>query len=410
MRTDDTHRPTVLMIAYTNYHTDPRVVREAEAAVEAGYAVDFLALRREQDPPVEDVRGVRLIHLDQQRYRGRNAASYVLSYLTFFVRAFVRTSLLHARRRYRVVHVNNMPDFFVFCALVPKLLGARVILDIHDPMPDTFSSKFRDRAASWPYRLLLWQERLSAWFADQVITVHEPVKDHVLVAKHGMGPSTIEVIANFADDRLFALQPPRRLGSPLQLVFHGTILERYGLRTAMEAIASMKHRNRIRVLIIGEGDFSEQLLALIRDLGLGAIVDFKNRMFPLHDIPGMLAHCDLGLVPLEISAITNYAIPLKLLEYTSLGLPCVTVRNVAICHYFADSDCLFYDPGSPESLRAILDDAVERPHLLEAYRDRVRAMRDRLVWSGEKRRYQQLLHRLAGDAATAAKRAERIGR
>jgi hypothetical protein len=27
--------------------------------------------------------------------------------------------------------VNNMPDFFVFCALLPKLMGAKIILDIH---------------------------------------------------------------------------------------------------------------------------------------------------------------------------------------------------------------------------------------------------------------------------------------
>lgn len=35
-----------------------------------------------------------------------------------------------------------MPDFLVFTAVVPKLLGTKVILDMHDPMPELYMSKF----------------------------------------------------------------------------------------------------------------------------------------------------------------------------------------------------------------------------------------------------------------------------
>ncbi len=383
------------MIAYTNYRTDPRVIREAEAALEAGFDVDFIALRRRDDPAIEIIRGVRVIHVDQERYRGGSGIAYVLSYVEFFLRCLLRTTLLHVRRRYRVVHVNNMPDFFVFCAVIPKLTGAGVILDIHDPMPDTFASKFQGRGGEWPYRVLLWQERLSAWFADQVITVQEPVKEHVLVAKHGLPRDSVEVIANFADDRLFPLRQPRRREGPLRLVFHGTILERYGLGIAMKAIAAMKHRDAIRVRIIGEGDYSERLKTLIQDLQLGDIVEFRNKMFPLHDIPALLDDCDVGLAPLEISAVTNFAVPLKLLEYTSLGMPCVTVRNVAICHYFGEQDSIFYDPARPETFTAALDSLIDHPDVLARCTERVLALRARLVWSHEKARYVRLLERLA---------------
>ena len=120
-----TNRDCVLMIAYTNYQTDPRVIREAEAAVSGGFDVDFIALRRDGEPPRELIRGVRLIHLNQTRYRGAGVLWYVLSYLQFFLRCLFMTTWLQAKKRYRVVHVNNMPDFFVFCALLPKLMGAK---------------------------------------------------------------------------------------------------------------------------------------------------------------------------------------------------------------------------------------------------------------------------------------------
>ena len=131
------------MIAYTNYRSDPRVIREAEAAVSGGFDVDFIVLRRDGEPAREDVAGVRLFHLNQTRYRGAGMIRYALSYIEFFLRCLLKTTWLQVKKRYRVVHVNNMPDFFVFCALVPKLMGAKIVLDIHDPMPNTFASKYK---------------------------------------------------------------------------------------------------------------------------------------------------------------------------------------------------------------------------------------------------------------------------
>src|SRR6266566_4353763 len=118
---------SVLMIAYTNYRTDPRVMRAAEAAVGSGFDVDFIALRRDDDPAEEWIKGVRVMHLNQTRYRGGEGFWYILSYLEFFLRCLFTTTWLQVGKRYRVVHVNNMPDFFVFCALLPKLMGANVL-------------------------------------------------------------------------------------------------------------------------------------------------------------------------------------------------------------------------------------------------------------------------------------------
>ncbi len=381
----------VLMIAYTNYQTDPRVIRAAEAAVSGGFSVDFIALKREGEPSQEIIRGVNVIHLNQLRYRGGGMLKYMLSYLEFFFRCFFVTSRLHFKKRYKVVHVNNMPDFFVFCALIPKLMGSKILLDIHDPVPNTFASKFKSGERSVLYKLLLWQELVSAYFADKILTVHDPVKDYVLVKQHGLAPEDILVVANFADDELFKLRklPPK--SKPLRLVFHGTILERYGLRTAMTALSQVRHKDRISVKIIGEGDFSAQLKELIKTLGLEKIVDFDNRMYPLHEIPRMLEGCNLGLVPLEISSITEYALPLKLLEYLSLGMPSITVRNTAIGYYFGDEDCLYFDPKDPASLRDILDRLLENPDLLTAYQQRATILREKFLWRHEKRKYIDLL-------------------
>jgi len=386
-----------LMIAYTNYRTDPRVIRAAEAAVSAGFEVDFLALRREDDPPEETIRGVRVIHLNQMRYRGGGLVSYLAAYIEFFCRCLIKGSWLQIRRRYRLVHVNNIPDFLVFCALLPKLMGAKVLLDVHDPMPNTFASKFRSGENDLFFRLLLSQERLSASFADQVLTVHDPVRDLVLVKQHRLPADSVQVIANFPDDELFRLVGGTRFDGQLRLVFHGTILERYGLRDAMHAVSRTRNRENISVKIIGEGDFSQELKRLIESLGLSDTVQFDNRMYPLHEIPALLAGANLGLVPLELSSITNFALPLKLLEYLSMGIPSVTVRNAAIGYYFGEDDCLFYDPDDPGSLTGVLDRVVEDPDLLLHYRLRAVELRGNFAWSREKGKYMALVRQMSLD-------------
>ena len=52
----------------------------------------------------------------------------------------------------------------------------------------------------------------------------------------------IDVVANFADDRLFQPIPAAPIRRARQFVFHGTILERYGLRTLVEAVAQVRRK------------------------------------------------------------------------------------------------------------------------------------------------------------------------
>jgi glycosyltransferase involved in cell wall biosynthesis len=164
----------------------------------------------------------------------------------------------------------------------------------------------------------------------------------------------------------------------------------------MHAVAQSKHKDRIAVRIIGEGDFSTTLKAMIQALQLEEIVEFDNRSYPVHEIPGRLDDCHVGLVPLEISSVTDYALPLKLLEYVSLGLPVVSVRSQAIHYYFSEQDCMFFEWNQAGSLSAILDRIAEDPEMLMQYRERSVALRDRFSWAGEKVKYIALLKRLAG--------------
>jgi glycosyltransferase involved in cell wall biosynthesis len=407
MTTDVPRRVRVLMIAYTNYESDPRVMREAEAAADAGFGVDFIALRRAGQPAEEIVRGVRVLRVAQDRYRGGSHLRYLLSYVEFFARCALKALALQPGRRYRVAHVNNMPDALIWCLAPLKLFGVRLILDIHDPMPETFGAKFAGGERSSLYRILLAVERLSVWLADRTITVSEPVKTGVLLP-HGYAENAIGVVANFADDELFELQPYPAFDGKVRFAFHGTILERNGLGTLIEALALVRHRDKIHVLIVGDGDYGDTLATAIRDKGLADIVEFRHRVYPLREIPRLLAACHVGLVPLRLSSVANYALPLKLVEYTCLGMPTISIRNAAIDHYFGADECLFFEAGNVAALAEEIDRVAAEPDRLLEMRPHVLRARERVLWSGERAKYVSLLRDLSGTSVPAGLQAERV--
>jgi hypothetical protein len=147
------------MIAYTTYAHDGRVRRHAETLAERGDRIDVLCL----DSGHNGVRaGVNVIGLPMPRYRGGRRLSYFRSYLRFFAMATWKALRLSLDQRYDAVIVCTMPDAAVLCALPTKLFGSRVLLDVHDTMPELYQDKFGGRQGALGARFLMLEERLSA--------------------------------------------------------------------------------------------------------------------------------------------------------------------------------------------------------------------------------------------------------
>src|SRR5690606_36351808 len=124
--------------------------------------------------------GVRVRRLPVRRHRNRGMAVQMLEYLAFFVLAAAVMTARHVRRPYAAVQVHNLPDFLVFCALVPRLLGAAVILDLHALMPEFLASRTGSGMGHPLVRLVAWQERLAFRFADRVVTVTDVWRDTLI--------------------------------------------------------------------------------------------------------------------------------------------------------------------------------------------------------------------------------------
>ena len=181
--------------------------------------------------------------------------------------------------------MNNIPDFFVFAVIIPKIFGSKIVLDIHDPGPLTFLTKYESKKDSLFYKLLLLEEKLSVKFADRVITVHKLIKDEVL-KNDGLSLDKIDVVTNFSDEFNFCFIQNYRVNSEIKMVFHGTIAERFGLDYVLNEMRDLAC-NKVNLTIIGEGDYSSFIKNKIEEYKLAGRVIFANKFYPVHNLKGI---------------------------------------------------------------------------------------------------------------------------
>jgi glycosyltransferase involved in cell wall biosynthesis len=361
---------------------ETRVEREARLLVKHGYSVDVICLRADGEPRTETADGITIHRLPVQRHKGQGAGVQLLEYVVFFCLAMVKLTSLHVRAPYRVVQTHNLPDFLVFATLFVRLMGARVILDIHDLMPEFYAARFQVGPDSWPVRLVRWQEHLSCRYANHVITVSEHWRQTLI--GRGVLPAKCSVVMNVADESIFhppAVQRPL-LHDPagLRLIYHGTLTERYGLDLAIRAVNIVREDvPGVHLTILGDGDHVDELKRLIDELNLRRHVELINELRPAEELPALIGAADLGVVPYRNDPFTDGLLPTKLMEYAALGLPAVASRTTAIETTFSNMVMLF-GPGSIEDLAGCLRALYCRPERLAELRNGCQQFNERYNW------------------------------
>lgn len=381
----------ICMVVFNEYPSDPRVRREAEALVERGDTVDCICLDREK---ATTLRGVRLFAISG-KYRGLKRTGHLAAYFRFFCFAFLRVSLLHLRRPYDIVQVHTGPDFLVFTTLVPKLLGAKIILDVHDLMPELYMAKFGVDYRNWMVRFIIWIEKRSVAFADKTIAVHEPHLN--ILAKHGNPREKFSVLLNVPDHRIFARRPSRNSRQrPFRLIYHGTVpdSDRAGLEVALRALARVRNEiPGIEFQIIGGGAGMERLHRLAEELNLTSCVQFIAPV-PVEQLPEMLLEAAAGIIPYAADRFNHYVLPTKLLEYAALRIPAIVSRLRAIEAYFDDEMVGYFEPGDATALAGQILRFYRNPEIAARLASNAARFTDRYNWQQHREIYFRVIDSL----------------
>ena len=187
------------MIHLSDFSLDSRIQRQARALALRGDEVHLICIGERQR--LEVGRGSIEVHPVGAEKAGGGPLSYVRGYGGFMARAAWRLSRLDARLRFDLVEAHNMPDLLTFSALLPKLRGVPLILNVHDTFPELFATKYGRPPGDILERVLEGEERLSSMLASRVITVTDQAKGRLEGRGVGVGRTT--VVMNSPDERVF---------------------------------------------------------------------------------------------------------------------------------------------------------------------------------------------------------------
>jgi glycosyltransferase involved in cell wall biosynthesis len=324
------------------------------------------------------------------RHRRTGSWAYAVEYISFFIMALALTSALGLRRRYSTVEVINMPDWCVFCAIVPRWRGARIVLNMLELNPELAMARLgldRTHPLICFFRVF---ERLATTWVDAATVVNEACR-RALVGR-GISPAKITFIPNTQPWVEVGPKPAadRDKAAPV-LVTHGTLLERYGVQVAIQSVRELADRGRdVTLQLLGEGEFKPHLVALARRLDVADRVVFRG-FVPWDEAIEQVCQATLGLVTVLDDVYGRLLLPTRLLDYVNCGLPVVCSRLGGITEYFPDDSVAYFSPGDPHELartiERLLSDSGERERRVRATLDAMR----RLSWEATVTRYLEIM-------------------
>lgn len=378
------------MLAHACYLTDPRIRREAEALAGKGLEVHVVSLTEEmrgvQEPREAIHNGVHIHRLPIRRKRG-NFLRYLYEYFMIGLLGGLKLAQLRFHGRLDVVHIHNMPDILVLAGIIPRLGGSKLVLDVHDPMPELYTSKNHGEH-SLVVRLLALQEKLSCWLADRVVSVNETMRENL--RSKGVADDKIFIVHNFPDQSHFQVcdipESWPRNRDRLVLLYCGTITEHYDLGLAVKAMAKLKGEVPIQLKIMGDGNKLAEVLELASQLGVRDAIELVGRV-PIEKVAEEMRKADAGISCHKAGIFGDLYFSTKIVEYLSQGLPVLSPRTYTINKYLSD-DCLFYfEPGNDAALADAIRFVWHNPAEVLRRLTQAREPLSRLSWQAEKGKF-----------------------
>jgi glycosyltransferase involved in cell wall biosynthesis len=279
-----------------------------------------------------------------------------------------------------------MPDFLVFSGLLPKLFGAKVVLDLHDPVPELMRTIFEVPEQAPVIRLLKWIENWSLWFADSIVTINQQCAE-VFISR-SCPRKKVTVVMNSPDESIFRFHAPRAKQEGKErfvIMYHGTIVERNGLDLAVDAFARIVPSIPQAELRIygGRNPYLETVLEQVRKLGIDKSVRYLGPK-PLENIVEAIEECDLGIIPNKRNIFTELNTPTRIFEYLALGKPVIAPRAPGITDYFNDESIFFFELGNAEDLARQMEYAFRHPEKAKQVTLRGQEVHQEHTWREER--------------------------
>lgn len=331
--------------------------REAEALVADGFDTVVLCLREDHEPKRELLDGYEVRRSSIAKTRG-STVRYLITYVQWFLLGFFWLTGQHLRRRFAVIQVSTLPDTQVFATLIPRLLGAKVVVFLKEPTGELFELLYGSRRLG---RLANVVSDLGVRYAHLAFTVSDQHSRTYI--DRGIRPEKLVAIPNSMPIDALGVTAADRRPDPdhFVVICHGTIEERWGHDVIVRAAAiARKEVDNLQVRFPGRGTYRSEVEALAGELGVDDIVVFPGFM-SFEELGQELMRAHVGVSAQKASSYSHVVQTGKMYEFLALGIPAIVTRLQSNEAYFTDRAVYFVEPGSAEDLAAAIVDLAGDP-------------------------------------------------
>jgi glycosyltransferase involved in cell wall biosynthesis len=371
----------VLMLVENYYPSDIRVRREAEALVENGYNVTVIALKRDGQKAHEVIKNIVVYRIPELSIlnmplgdtypsifklfnRIRPILKYLIEYAYFTVYCFIKSMQILPKNKFNIIHLHNPPDTLFVVAGFFKLFGKKVVFDHHDLSPELFSVRFKKEGGTIK-RILILLEGFSCRLADALICTNTSYKE-IDMERHGIRENKIFIVRN--NPRLMVSNPNTSSQNPNNqtILYIGSINPQDGVDLLIEAIEKLVHQfkmNKVRCIIVGDGDALPYVKEVAVKRKIGAFVDFYGYIFDRSLIYKLLDEAVICVEPAPNNEANRHSTFIKLMEYMAAGKPIVAFdlkesrRTAEGAAVFVKNDDI---EGFALAIKNLLEDEAQR--------------------------------------------------
>lgn len=355
---------------------DRRVWQESCALRDAGYEVVVICPRmRGHTKPEENIDGIQIY-----RHWISEEAGGLIGFFREYASALWGEWWLAwkawRRHKFKLIHLCNPPDLLFLVAWPFKLLGVKIIYDVHDVWPEMFEAKFGRRGLF--YWLVRLAERMTYACADVVMATNESVRE-IAERRGGKSAGKVFVVRTAPNISGADIQPDSSLkkGRRYLVGYIGVMGNADGVNYLVDAAAHLVHekgRRDIQFLLMGTGPEHAHLVRQRDDAGLQDYVDLPGRVSN-EFLFAALRTIDAGVSCDPINAYNDHCTMNKVLEYMTFEKPQV-MFDLKEGRASAGEAAAYVPENSAvrlaESLAELLDDPARRERMGRLGGERIR--------------------------------------
>lgn len=228
--------------------------------------------------------------------------------------------------------------------IVSKLYNIPLIEEVNAPLSlekATYNSLVLKKMAAWFEKIICSQ-------SFKTIVVSTPLKK--IMAASGIPEKQFVIIPNGVNDEFFnpeidgsKTRAKLNLQDKIIIGFVGWFRKWHGLEELLEIYATREMmKKNIHILLVGDGPAYDDLIEIAKKQNiLNSGVSFTGPV-ERKNIPGYIAAFDIALQP----DVTDYASPIKMFEYISMGKGVVAPKKKNITEILSDNYPGLFEPGN----------------------------------------------------------------